>query len=467
MVRRPPAHDLAPGKGPPGEPEEAPARERRPGQLLGPTSPGRPKGDFSLGLSPSWMTSTRAEILNTLTHGEATSSARPSPRERAPRRARGSSSVRKKARAAAGSHEPGQAQGRLQLGLEPELDDVNTRSSNFFLVGQVTTRLHISMWGPFHKGDFSLGLSPSWMTSTRAEILNTLTHGEATFSARPSPRERAPRRARGSSSVRKKARAAAGSHEPGQAQGRLQLGLEPELDDVNTRSSNFFSVGQVTTRLHIFMWGPFPKGDFSLGLSPSWMTSTRAEILNTLTHGEATSSARPSPRERAPRRARGSSSVRKKARAAAGSHEPGQAQGRLQLGLEPELDDVNTCSSNFFSVGQVTTRLHISMWGPFPKGDFSLGLSPSWMTSTRAEILNTLTHGEATSSARPSPRERAPRRARGSSSVRKKARAAAGSHEPGQAQGRLQLGLEPELDDVNTRSSNFFSVKKFKLINTW
>ncbi|CAL2246191.1 unnamed protein product [Prunus armeniaca] len=37
------------GKGPPGEPEMAPAQEKQPGFVVGPTSPGKPKGNFCLG----------------------------------------------------------------------------------------------------------------------------------------------------------------------------------------------------------------------------------------------------------------------------------------------------------------------------------------------------------------------------------------------------------------------------------
>ncbi|CAL2267457.1 unnamed protein product [Prunus armeniaca] len=35
----------------------APAQEKQPGLVLGPTSPGRPKGNFRLGFSPSLVTS--------------------------------------------------------------------------------------------------------------------------------------------------------------------------------------------------------------------------------------------------------------------------------------------------------------------------------------------------------------------------------------------------------------------------
>ncbi|CAL8999328.1 unnamed protein product, partial [Prunus brigantina] len=53
-----PAQDPNWGKGPPGKPKRAPAREKKPGQELGPTNPGRSKGKFRLGFSPSFEMST-------------------------------------------------------------------------------------------------------------------------------------------------------------------------------------------------------------------------------------------------------------------------------------------------------------------------------------------------------------------------------------------------------------------------
>ncbi|CAL8138082.1 unnamed protein product [Prunus armeniaca] len=45
-------------KGPPGKPNTAPAHHLQSGQVLGPTSPGKPKGRFCLGFSPRVLTST-------------------------------------------------------------------------------------------------------------------------------------------------------------------------------------------------------------------------------------------------------------------------------------------------------------------------------------------------------------------------------------------------------------------------
>ncbi|CAL9008686.1 unnamed protein product, partial [Prunus brigantina] len=57
------------GKRPPGEPRSAPARENEPGQLLGPTSPSRPKGKFRLGFSPSFVIQGKTKKRKTITHG--------------------------------------------------------------------------------------------------------------------------------------------------------------------------------------------------------------------------------------------------------------------------------------------------------------------------------------------------------------------------------------------------------------
>ncbi|CAL2236393.1 unnamed protein product [Prunus armeniaca] len=56
-IRAGPAQDPNWGKGPLGELEVAPAQEKQLGLVLGPTSPGRAKGNFRLGFSPSLMTS--------------------------------------------------------------------------------------------------------------------------------------------------------------------------------------------------------------------------------------------------------------------------------------------------------------------------------------------------------------------------------------------------------------------------
>ncbi|CAL2276251.1 unnamed protein product [Prunus armeniaca] len=51
------------GKRPPGKPKPAPAQEKRPGQSMGPTSPGKPKDRFRLGFSPRAVTSTLTSYL--------------------------------------------------------------------------------------------------------------------------------------------------------------------------------------------------------------------------------------------------------------------------------------------------------------------------------------------------------------------------------------------------------------------
>ncbi|KAH0997053.1 hypothetical protein GBA52_020917 [Prunus armeniaca] len=48
-IRAGPAQDPNWGKGPPSEPEMAPAQEKQPGFMVGPISPSKPKGNFCLG----------------------------------------------------------------------------------------------------------------------------------------------------------------------------------------------------------------------------------------------------------------------------------------------------------------------------------------------------------------------------------------------------------------------------------
>ncbi|CAL9002306.1 unnamed protein product, partial [Prunus brigantina] len=58
-------------KGPPTWPKPPPARDIKPGQALGPTSLGRPKGKFRLGFKPSFVTQGKTKKRKTITHSSS------------------------------------------------------------------------------------------------------------------------------------------------------------------------------------------------------------------------------------------------------------------------------------------------------------------------------------------------------------------------------------------------------------